>query len=378
MYLEKRVLYMNKILILTTSTGEGHNQAAKSISTTFEKYGYKVICHDFLKSNSKLLTSLFIKGYEISASIFPKTYGLAYKITDKFFTNSLLSLVFTITKIKIYKLIKNIEPNIILVTHPFAVTIVSALKRKGVDIPAIVIVTDFKAHSTYINKNIDAYITASNETKMDLYKQGIDKTKIFTYGIPVKDEFFNNNLDAKFIKSNDDYFNILLMGGSMGLKNISYVLKELLNNSNKLRITVVCGKNESLRKTLLKENVSTLKNKKLHILGFSKDIDSLMDYSDLIITKPGGLTVTEAINKNLPLLIPFAIPGQEAQNVEFLKSNNLAIHVDNLLELNFIIDDLIKNPDKLDQIRLNLSKLSSHYSKERIVELANKLIEDKK
>lgn len=369
---------MNKILILTTSTGEGHNQAAKSISTTFEKYGYKVILHDFLKSNSKLLTNIFIKGYEICASVFPKTYGLAYKITDKIFINTLLSLVFTITKIKINKLIKDIEPDIILVTHPFAVTIVSALKRKGVDIPAIVIVTDFKAHSTYINKNIDAYITASNETKIDLYNQGIDNNKIFTYGIPVKDDFFFNNLDAKLLKKEDDYFNILLMSGSMGLKNISYVLKELLNNSNKLRITVVCGKNENLRKNLLNENISPLKNKKLHILGFSKDIDSLMDYSDLIITKPGGLTVTEAINKNLPLLIPFAIPGQETQNVEFLTSNGCAIYIDNLLELNFIIDDLIKNPDKLDKIRLNLSKLSSHYSKEKVVELANKLIKNKK
>ena len=368
---------MNKILILTTSTGEGHNQAAKSISTTFEKYGYKVICHDFLKNNSKLLTKLFIRGYEISASIFPKTYGFAYKITDKTFINKLLSLVFSITKIKINKLINNIQPDIILVTHPFAVTIVSSLKRKGINIPAIVIVTDFRAHSTYINKNIDAYITASDETKQNLYKQGIDINKIFTYGIPVKDDFFNNNLDTTSLKNTDDYFNILLMGGSMGLKNISYVLKELLNNSHKLRITVVCGKNEELRKNLINENVTPLKNKKLHILGFSKDVDSLMDYSDLIITKPGGLTVTEAINKNLPILIPFAIPGQETQNVDFLTSNGYALYVDNLLELNIIIDDLIENRDKLEKMKSNLYKLSCHYSKENIVKLANKLINKK-
>lgn len=363
---------MKKILILTTSTGEGHNQAAKSISSTFEKSGYEVITHDFLKNNSKLLTKLFVKGYEISASFFPKTYGFAYKLTDAPYTNKLLSLVFSFTKIKIRKLITETKPNIILVTHPFAVNIMGSLKRNGLTIPTIVIVTDFKAHSTYIDKNIDSYITASENTKQDLANRGINIRRIFSYGIPVKDEFFENKLYIKEAK-NDDYFNILLMSGSMGLKNISYVLKELLNNSNKLRITVVCGKNEKLKYNLLKEYNHNIKNKKLHILGFSKDIDSLMDYSDLIISKPGGLTVTEAINKKLPLLIPFAIPGQETQNVEFLTSNGYALYIDNLLEINLIIDNLISNPKELEKIRVNLANLSSLYSKENIVNLADKL-----
>ena len=363
---------MKKILILTTSTGEGHNQAAKSISTTFEKSGYEVITHDFLKNNSKFLTKLFIKGYEISASFFPKTYGVGYKVTDTSFTNKLLSFVFSITKRKIKKMIEATKPNIILVTHPFAVSIISSLKRKGLDIPVIVIVTDFKAHATYIDNNIDAYITASENTKSDLANRGIDSKKIFTYGIPVKDEFLDNKLDIYSTK-NDGYFNILLMSGSMGLKNISYVLKELLNNSNKLRITVVCGKNDKLKDSLLKEYNHSIKNKKLHILGFSRDIDCLMEYSDLIISKPGGLTVTEAINKHLPMLIPFAIPGQETQNVEFLTSNGYAINIDNLLEINLIIDNLISNPKELEKMKFNLSKLSSLYSKENIVSLANSL-----
>ena len=138
-----------------------------------------------------------------------------------------ISLVFSITKRKIKKLINEIEPNIILVTHPFAVSIIGALKRNGLTIPSIVIVTDFKAHATYIDKNIDAYITASENTKIALSNKGIDSKKIFPYGIPVKDEFLNDEFDIPSTK-NDDYFNILLMSGSMGLKNISYVLKELL------------------------------------------------------------------------------------------------------------------------------------------------------
>lgn len=366
-------MVMKKVLILTTSTGEGHNQAANSISTSFEKAGYEVISHDFLKNNSKVLNKLFVKGYEISASLFPKTYGFFYKFTDTNVTNKILSMVFLLTRKKVSALIKSKNPDIILVTHPFAVNILGSLKRKWLNKPVMVIVTDFRAHSTYIDKGIDAYITASEDTKINLSAKGIDPKRIFTFGIPVKDEFKEKHIDVKSIK-NDDYFNILLMSGSMGLKNISYVLRELLNNSHKLRITVVCGKNDKLKENLLNEHKNPIKNKKLHILGFSKDISSFMEYSDLIISKPGGLTVTEAITKNLPLLIPFAIPGQEIQNTEFLTSNGYAMYLDNLLELNLTIDKLISNPKDLDKMRTNLSKLSAIYSKEKIIELANELI----
>ncbi|MBQ6819945.1 MAG: UDP-N-acetylglucosamine--LPS N-acetylglucosamine transferase [Clostridium sp.] len=364
---------MKKILILTTSTGEGHNQAAKSISSTFEDHGYTIVTNDFLKNNSKFLTKLFISGYEFSASFLPKFYGWIYKVTDNSFTNKLLSFIFLITKRKIKNLILKENPSLILATHPFAVSIIGSLKNSGINIPSIVIVTDFIAHSTYINNNIDIYITASDTTKKSLVDKGINPDRIFAYGIPVKDEFYNNFLDIESTK-NDDYFNILLMSGSMGLKNISHVLKELLNNTNKLRITVVCGKNEKLRNDLLSEYSHPIKNKKLHILGFSKDIDCLMEYSDIIISKPGGLTVTEAINKHLPLLIPFAIPGQESQNVEFLTTNGYALFIYNLLELNLIINNLINNPDELNKMRENLSNLAEKYSKENIVNLCDKLI----
>ncbi|GAB6169210.1 glycosyltransferase [Clostridium carnis] len=364
---------MKKILILSTSTGEGHNQAAKSISKSFESKGYEVIINDFLKSNSKLLTKAFIGGYSVSASMIPKTYGIAYKLTDCSLSNKVLSLVFYFTRRKILKLINSINPDVILLTHPFAVSILGSLKRKGLNIPTMVIVTDFKAHSTYLDNKIDAYITASKSTKDDLIKKGIKEEIIYPLGIPVKDEFSEHRFGVACTKT-DNYFNILLMSGSMGLKNISYVLNELLNNENKLRITVVCGNNMNLKESLLKKHKHVIKDKKLHILGFSKDIDTLMEYSDLIISKPGGLTVTEAIMKNLPLLIPFAIPGQETQNVDFLTSNGYAIYVDNLLEINLIINKFISDPNELIKMRKKLSQLSSTYSKEKIVDLADSFL----
>ena len=99
-----------------------------------------------------------------------------------------------------------------------------------------------------------------------------------------------------------------------------------------------------------------------------------MDYCDVIISKPGGLTVTESIVKNIPLVIPFAIPGQENENIDFLTSEGYSICVKDLNKINDTVNYLIKNPDELSKMRLKLKKLSSTYSLTKIVDIANQLI----
>ena len=361
---------MKKILILSTATGEGHNQAAKSLKSTLEKNGYEVIIEDFLQNNSKVLSTAFIGGYDFFAVKFPKIYGLTYKITDSYLSVLGLNILYTFTKRKIKTLINNIKPDFVISTHPFAVPLLGSLKRSGLDIKTMSIITDFKAHYSYIDKSVDFYITGSDYTKSDLSKLGISDKKIFTYGIPVKDDF-NNSFPELLTTKDNDFFNILLMGGSMGLDNIKYVLKELLTNTHKLRITVICGNNTKLKDSLLHEYKNNIKGKKLHILGFSNDIPSIMEYSDLLISKPGGLTVTEAFIKSLPLVIPFSIPGQETYNADFLIKNKYAIGVDSLLELNLTIDNLIDNPKELQALKDNIQTIAKDYSKQKIVDLIN-------
>ena len=359
---------MKKVLILSTATGEGHNQAAKSLQITLERNGFEVYIEDFLQNNSKILSTAFIGGYDFFAVKFPKLYGVAYKLTDNYLSILGLNIAYIFTKNKIKKLIGELKPDFIISTHPFAIPLLGSLKRKGLNIPVMSIVTDFKAHFSYIDKNIDYYITGSNYTKNELIKDGIDKNKIYTYGIPIKDEFYFSFPELLTTKD-DDYFNILLMGGSMGLDNIKYVLKELLNNSHNLRITVICGNNVKLKDSLTNEYKSKIRGKKLHILGFCNDIPSIMEYSDLLISKPGGLTVTEAFVKNLPLIIPFSIPGQETYNTDFLKKNGYAIGIDSLLELNLVVDNLIDNKTEFNNLKNNIKKIASLYSKQEIVNL---------
>lgn len=368
---------MKKVLILTTSTGQGHNQAAASIAESFENAGYEIKKLDFLAKNSTLLNNLIVAGYEISAAKFPKTYGLFYKLTDNKFIHEFLKFPFFLTRRKVAKLVDKINPDVIVATHALSISVISNLKKKGLKAPYILIVTDFKAHYLYVDSYVDAYITGSNYTKQSLIDRNIKSNKIYPLGIPINSKFYTEVTTADDLKD-EEYFNLLLMSGSLGLNTIFLVLKELLKNPNKLRITVVCGKNDNLKNKLTNYcNNHHFENKKLHILGFTKDISYLMDYCDVIISKPGGLTVTESIVKNIPLVIPFAIPGQENENIDFLTSEGYSICVKDLRKLNDTVNYLIDNPKELLKMKHKLKELSSTYSLTKIVDLADRLTEDK-
>ncbi|MBK1811446.1 UDP-N-acetylglucosamine--LPS N-acetylglucosamine transferase [Clostridium sp. YIM B02505] len=366
---------MKKLLILTASTGQGHNQAADSLVETFSQFGYEVIKYDFLYNSSKLLNNVLVVGYELFATKAPNLYGTFYKATNIKSMNNIIKVSFWKTSRKLLKFIDENKPDLIIGTHPFTINVVSMLKKNQLtELPFISVVTDFKAHYTYVSEYVDAYVTGSEYTKNDLISRGINSNLIFPYGIPIRREFYTKNHEYAEVKDSD-YFNILLMSGSMGLTNIYYVLKELVNNKHKLRITVVCGKNTNLKNKLLSSYSSPIKDKKIHILGYTNDISAIMDYSDIIISKPGGLTVTESIVKNLPLVIPFAIPGQETENTEFLTNEGCAIYVDNLKDLNSSLDKLIEGPEELQTLKKNLYRLSSEFSLEAIVSLADNILE---
>ncbi len=367
---------MRRILIFTVSTGGGHNQVARSLENEFRVCGYDVVKLDILKETSKFLDILISDGYRILATNLPKMYGSLYKLTDKKKLNKGFTKLFArIQHNKIYKLILNYKPDLIIGTHPFIVSLVGDLKNKRViNVPFISIITDYQVHQTYINRNVDAYITGSHYTSQSLKKRGIPGEKIYTYGIPIRREFLRKHKKKASLQKTEKYLTILLMGGSMGVKSIRKVLENLVVNRYPLRIIVICGNNEILRQDLKNKYQNVSDEKKINIHGFTKHIPQLMDISDIIITKPGGLTVSEAIVKNVPIIIPYLIPGQEEDNADFLVKSKVAIRINDIKKINEVIDYLIENPKILKQMRNNMKKLASTYSVDSIIELANKLI----
>lgn len=362
---------MRKILILTTATGEGHNQAAKALRDILTDENTEVVIYDFLEGYSKFLDSVIVGGYDFSASMLPNVYGAVYKFTNFKSINTVLSKFFKSGKKSILNYINLYKPNIIACTHPLSVFVLDHLKKDNlISTPVVSITTDFNPHYTYFATNLEAYITGSEYSKEKLISQGVDENTIHPYGIPVNKKFYETNNESKDSSS----FNILLMGGSMGLSGISSVLKMLVLNENKLNITIVCGKNEDLREELiLNYGTKSFADKKISILGFVTNVSDLMDTMDLIITKPGGLTTTESIHKCLPMIIPFVIPGQEGDNANFLCNEGTAIRVKNLDNINQEINTLIENPEKLLEMKKNMKRISKEYSIEKTIDLFNKL-----
>lgn len=367
---------MKKVLIFTASTGGGHNQAAKSLALKFESYGYEVIVVDILKLNNKIMEKLFVEGYEILSCSLPTVYRGLYNYSNKKSINVKLSkYIYKIFKTKIYKSISTINPDLIVGTHAFIVNIVSGLKEKGkIFIPFISVVTDFKAHSSYFGECVDAYVTGSEYTNIGMINEGIPENKLYCYGIPIREEFLLDQNSNRDMDNSDRDLTILLMGGSMGLKSIEKVLKALVNCEDRLKIIVVCGNNNSLMKRIKSEYMKKFKNKEVLVHGFTNDISKLMEESDILISKPGGLTVSEAIAKRLPILIPYMLPGQEEDNAEFLSDSRIAMVVNEIGDIREAINNLIAEPESLENMKINMEKISQNYSVDNIVKLGQSLI----
>lgn len=315
-------------------------------------------------------------GYKMLANNLPTIYGVMYRIFNrKSFNNRFLRYGLIVVKNRVLEEIKTVEPDMIVSTHPFGVGIISDLKERGkIDTAFMSVVTDFKAHYAYISPYVDAYITGSEYTKETLIERQIPAEKIFPFGIPVKSEFQNCSERPMPIE-NKEKFEVLIMGGSMGSKDIAKVVKTLTSEADsRYHLTVVCGKNESLKEMLEERYETAVKANKLSILGFTKNIPQLMDTCDVIVTKPGGLTTTEALSKQIPMIIPFAIPGQEIENTEFLVKSGAAIHVEDLDDLKLQLDGLLKDRDLYATMIENMQSISKHYSVDKIVDLSNDLI----
>lgn len=367
---------MKKVLILSTSTGYGHNQAANSLMELIKNDDTEILIHDFLKEN-RFFDRSIVNGYDLCASSLGTFYGLLYKISNIRIINSLTSLLFLPVANKLGKFIDNFNPDLIITTHPLAISILSYLKKRNViTVPVISVVTDFQCHYTYVSKRIDHYIVACEFTKENLASKGILKEKISPFGIPTKKDFYQTDYHNYVEHITKPPLKLLLMGGGMGLDNISKVLETLMKNENPLDLTIVCGNNTELKEHLCKEYEHIKGNKRLNILGYTNEIPKIMKSSNLIITKPGGLTTTESLLSHLPMIIPFIIPGQESENRDFLSQSNCAIAINHLDELNKVIDEFNTDDKKLINMRNSILSVLNSYSPEGTIELCTNMLND--
>lgn len=353
-----------KVMILTASTGGGHNKASKAIQNQLQNLGIQSEIVDSFKdigTVGKMFDIMVSQGYEKSAQYVPRVYGKVYTASDKKFMRKGLdtNLIMSYMEKNILKKIENDNITHIIGTHPFPLIAMSKLKNKGkINLPLYAVITDYTIHVSHVANEIDRYIVAHEDTMALLENAGVDKSKIYPIGIPIsiKD---HNDYEIKRWKEHqgiNDNFTVLIVGGSFGAGNIKSVYKKLENIEQDINIIVICGRNEHLRLKLEDKIYHKPPKNKTIIVGFTNEIEKYYQASDVIITKPGGLTVTECMYKKLPMIIPFYIPGQEEGNKDFLINNQMAVCSSRYIPLNVIVKTLIENPKKIELMKASMEK----------------------
>ncbi|MDP2904906.1 MAG: glycosyltransferase [Candidatus Omnitrophota bacterium] len=261
---------------------------------------------------------------------------------------------------KLQKLFDNFRPDVVACTQAFPCGMVADYKKTtGSILPLVAILTDYIPHSYWIYDTVNAFVSPAEEVSARLIQKGVDPEKINTLGIPF-DNKFNNFIDKTQVRRalglDPSVFTILIMGGGQGLGPIKKIVKSLEKTSKPVQEIIVTGTNKKIYKSL-KHKVKD-SGKKIKLLGYANNVNELMSASDIIITKPGGITTAEALAKKLPIIIIKPIPGQEANNTAYLTAMGAAIKLDFPQDINLVIDDLISNPAKLSGLRQAVMRIS--------------------
>lgn len=364
---------MKKVLILTITAGMGHNTTAKAIQDELRTKGVGNEIVDVYEYISPVLRNTINRGYLLSTSMIPATYGRAYRFAEwstdkKDSIGSFVNITNSVFSIKFRKFIDAYNPDVIVCTHIFAAQLVCVMKSKGLlDMPIVGVMTDYTIHPfwTGLRDDFEYLITASEAINNQAVRKGFPLRMIKPLGIPVNPKFAKRMPKAQAREKlgiDADKFTVLMMGGSMGHGKMVSHIKRLGTMEEEFQILAVCGNNDSLEARLQRMH----SRKKLHVYGYVNNIDIMMDAADCIVTKPGGLTSTEAIAKELPMIMTDPIPGQEERNVEFFLNMGMALMISNT----FLVDDalavLLRSPSRLALIKESIRSVGKPNATEDI------------
>lgn len=360
-----------KVLIFYASYGGGHLNAAKSIENCI-KTNYKNIdveMIDCMKYVNKTIEKVTTAAYREMAKKAPWAWGRIYSDAQKGPLAHITTRSNKIMAIKLLKLLREKKPDLIISTHPFGSQMCSYLKRKNkIDSKIATIMTDFAPHDQWLvgHEYTDYFFVAHNKMKDYLINKGISENKVFDTGIPISENFQKlYNKKEIFDKYNldENKFTILFFGGGeFGLGKTRTV--QIFNNfveetkNNNIQIIAISGKNPKMKSAFEEVVDSNNAEVNVKIIEFSNEVPKLMAISDLVVTKPGGLTTSESLASHLPMIVINPIPGQEEENAEFLESKNIAVWIKKSDNSKEIIKNLLNNKEKINIMKENTKILA--------------------
>ena len=337
-----------RVLIATVTAGGGHLAAASALEEAWKHFRPHDVLQkvDVLDFASKWYRNLYVDTYVKVIEHAPELYALVFKKTDndrevRKAANFRRSFAHHTNK-GFVKYLKGFRPDLVLSTHYLPLEIIGHIEEKGEEAKPFTVttVTDFEAHAFWLEPTVDFYCVAAEETKGSLTARGVEPERIAVTGIPIGARF-SQRMDLLEIRRKfglrDDMPTLLVLAGGFGMAPIDEILEQLDKVEGHFHTIVVAGRNEELRQQLCTAD----RAHPTQVLGFVRNMHELMSVSDLIITKPGGLTTSEALAMGKPLLIVNPIPGQETANSDFLLEHGAATKVNRAEDIPFRLKQLL-------------------------------------
>lgn len=371
---------MKKILIFYGSYGGGHLSAASSIKEHLNESNpdIEVKLIDCIQYVNKAINKLSTTAYNEMAKKAPWAWGKIYSISQKgalaHFTTSSNKLM----ALKLKRLITSENPDLIISTHPFSTQMCAFLKKKHfINIKLATILTDYAPHDQWLvfSDYCDYYFVAHENMKNSLIEKGINSDKIFATGIPLSNRFLmhynkEETLNTIGLKPNKTTI-LFFAGGKFGLGkgNIDKILRTLAEQFSDIQVVAISGKNQKVQKEFNNIVLETNSEENIKVLEYTNMVPELMAISDLVITKPGGLTVTESLASGLPIIIINPIPGQEEENAEYLEKSQVGIWLKKEDNLQEVLKELLKNKITLKNMKIRARLLAKKNSTKDICKI---------
>lgn len=356
----------NKVLVLSASAGAGHVRAAEAIERALVEMGAaREVRHlDTLNYTNKLFRNLYSKAYIEMVNSAPEMLGWFYDLLDQPWKNERRRLALDRLNTRPFvKMLTQYQPDITICTHFLPAEIISWLKAKErIACSQAIVVTDFDVHAMWLCHHYEQYFVALDETRAHIEKLGIAPDKITVSGIPI-DPVFARQKDKREMRDKyglkQDVTTILISAGGSGVGPVESILRSLLELRHPAQVIALCGRNDELQDNLAQQFVSSSEQRvSVKVVGYTHEMDEYMAASDILLGKPGGLTTSEALARELVLVIVNPIPGQEERNSDHLLEEGVAIRSNNLPALAYKIDRLLDDPARLVSMRTNARRMA--------------------
>ena len=376
---------MKKILIFYGSYGGGHLSAAKSIKSYLEENynNIEIQIVDCIEYINKYLNKVSTDAYKELAKKMPWVWKHVYKNSQNGALSHISNTTNKLMSYKLNSLLQEFKPDLVISTHPFATQMCAILKkREKIECKLATVLTDYHIHPQWLilYEYVDYFFVSNEKMKKDMIEEGIFDEKIFVTGIPVSQKFslpfdkqsiydeFNLNSNKKTV--------LFFAGGEFGLgRNTTFmVLKALIRLFKDTQIIAISGKNEKMNKKFNELVEITNSSDRVKVLEYTNKVPEIMSISSFVITKPGGLTVTECLASSLPIVIINPIPGQEEENAEFLVNNDVAIWIKKEDNISRALKNLYRNTEHFNLMKNNAQILSKPNATQNICEILLKEI----